>query len=314
MALQLRSRRLLILLVVGVGVVLLAVGYISLFLARPVGEGPAGPSVPQTSFEQIWTERPVLILGLGDSITAGLGAKSPAHSYFQRMIENPPDEFPEMQGICLASVLPNLTWKNLARSGSTSLHHEEIIQELEAVDDDRFGLVFFTTGGNDIIHNYGRSPPREGAMYGASLAEAEPWIAAFDIRLNEMLDNIDLMFPAGCEIYLADIYDPTDGVGDAPSVFLPDWPDGLAIHSAYNRILRQAANARENVFHVPLYQSFLGHGSHCRQFWRGTYDANDPYYWYYTNIEDPNNRGYDALRRVFLLEILEHSQLVSERS
>ena len=54
---------------------------------------------------------------------------------------------------------------------------------------------------------------------------------------------------------------------------------------------------------VPVHDAFLGHGIHCRQFWRKHFDWRDPHYWYFENIEDPNDRGYDALRRVFLREI-----------
>lgn len=92
------------------------------WFSTPVGKGPAGPAVPRAPFQAVWTARPVLLLGIGDSITAGFGA-SEGHSYFSRLIFNPPDEFPEMKGICLSSVLPNLTCRNLAVSGSTSLQH-----------------------------------------------------------------------------------------------------------------------------------------------------------------------------------------------
>jgi hypothetical protein len=98
-------------------------------------------------------------------------------------------------------------------------------------------------------------------------------------------------------------------VGDAPSVFLPDWPDGLAIHAEYNAATQRVASRRPQVHVVPLHATFLGHGSHCRQFWRKTYCSDDPHYWYYHNIEDPNDRGYDAIRRVFLRTILEQSRL-----
>jgi hypothetical protein len=161
-----------------------------------------------------------------------------------------------------------------------------------------------TTGGNDLIHNYGRSPPREGAMYGATLDQARPWIDGFNSRLVEMLDQLDEKFPGGCDIFLADIYDPTDGVGDAPSVYLPHWPDGLAIHREYNTVIYRVAGERKNVHVAPMYQEFLGHGSHCRQFWRATYRREDPHYWFYDNIEDPNDRGYDAIRRVVLNAIV----------
>ncbi|MCC6510536.1 MAG: SGNH/GDSL hydrolase family protein, partial [Pirellulaceae bacterium] len=239
------------------------------------------------------------------SITAGLGAKSPDHTFFNRLLRNPGDETDGMQGIALEHVLPILTSENLAISGSTSLTHLEVIsQRLKPAAEEVFGLVVMTTGGNDLIHNYGRSAPREGAMYGATMPQAEPWIANFKSRLEEMLDKITAAFPGGCAIYLADIYDPTDGVGDAPSVYLPHWPDGLAIHARYNEIIRGMAKTYQHVHIVPLHETFLGHGAHCRQFWRSTYRAEDPHYWFYDNIEDPNDRGYDAIRRVFLNKII----------
>lgn len=287
--------------------------YTRLFLLPPKGTGPAGPTVNRAAFENVWTQRSIQVLAIGDSITAGLGAESPSHSYVNRLIDNPPDEYEEMQGLCLNRVLPNLQWINIAVSGSNSLQHENYIADrLEPFDESSFGLVLITTGGNDLIHWYGRSQPSEGAMYGATTEVAEPWIASFSTRLSRMIEAITKLFPGGCEIYLADIYDPTDGVGDAPSIFLPEWEAGLAIHAEYNKIIRACAEQRDNVFHVPLYETFLGHGSHCSQFWRSTYDRQDPTNWFHTNIEDPNDRGYDAIRRVFLNTILENSCLISK--
>ena len=49
----------------------------------------------------------MLLLGLGDSVTAGFGVPSP-YSYFSRLVKNPDDEFEDMRGICLSAVLPNL--------------------------------------------------------------------------------------------------------------------------------------------------------------------------------------------------------------
>lgn len=303
-------RRLRLIVTIGVLLVGASVFYIQFFLTRPTGSGPAGPIVAAEPFSRTWTDRQVKVIGLGDSITAGLGADSPAHSFFNRLVRNPADEFDEMRDICLSAVLPNLSTENLAVSGSASDLHWEIVKErLPMHEPNVFGLIVLTTGGNDLIHSYGRMPPKECAMYGATLAQARPWIANFQQRLGEMLDAIDERFPGGCEIYLADIYDPTDGVGDAPSVYLPHWPDALAIHEQYNRAIGHCAQQRPNVHLAPLHETFLGHGSHCRQFWRPTYDANDPSYWYFDNIEDPNDRGYDAIRRVFLNTIVEHSKL-----
>ena len=226
------------------------------------------------------------------------------------MLQNPRDEFDDMQGVCLSKVIPNLESENFAISGSESSVHLDVIDDQVSIhDEDVYGIVLMTSGGNDLIHMYGRSPPRECAMYGATVEQAKPWIESFAQRLGKMLDELSLRFPGGCEIYLADIYDPTDGVGDAPSIFLPDWPDGLSIHASYNRTIRTVAEARSNVFVVPLHQAFLGHGSHCRQMWRDNYRKDDPHYWFYSNIEDPNDRGYDAIRRVFMNSLLENTKL-----
>src|SRR5690606_26091306 len=96
-------------------------------------------------------------------------------------------------------------------------------------------------------------------------------------------------------------------------IFLPRWNDGLAIHARYNEAIREVVAAHAHVHHVPLYKTFLGHGSHCRQFWRSTYQPEDPYYWFYSNVEDPNDRGYDAIRRVFLNTIIRESTLFAEQ-
>ncbi|MGY8767177.1 MAG: SGNH/GDSL hydrolase family protein [Pirellulales bacterium] len=296
---------------IGLVMIVCAVFYLYYFVARPIGSGPAGPTVAAADFSQIWTERSVRVIGIGDSVTAGFGADSTDHSYFNRMILNPGDEFSEMQNISLSSVLPNLISENISVSGSTSLDHIVTINEkLKPSNEEVFGLVVMTTGGNDIIHSYGRRPAEEGAMYGATVTEAEPWISGFRVRLNIMLDQITANFPGGCEIYLCDIYDPTDAVGDAPSLLLPDWPDGLAVHTKYNQVIRECAAKHPNVFLVPLHQTFLGHGSHCRQFWKQTYVFEDPTHWYYSNVEDPNDRGYDAIRRIFLNSIVKNSQLL----
>jgi lysophospholipase L1-like esterase len=290
----------------GLALLLLLAGlvYRHFWLARPVGRGPAGPPVPAGLFvERTWTERPVLLLGIGDSITAGFGASRPELSYFARLVTNPDDEFADMRGLCLSTVLPNLESANVSVSGSTSIQHVQVVEESPEQAADCLGLVVMTTGGNDLIHWYGRSSPREGAMYGATWQQAQPWIESFERRLNQMIDLIEEKFPGGCHIFLGDIYDPTDGAGDATSVFLPHWPDGLRIHAAYNGVIHRCAQQRDCVHLVPIYATFLGHGSHCRQFWRPHYRRADPHYWYAFNVEDPNDRGYDALRRIFLLEI-----------
>lgn len=297
------SRRILVVLLAGL--VLIAGMAAALFFrfARPAGSGPAGPGIDHNSFSAPWTTRPVLLVGLGDSVTAGFGARK-GYSYFDQVAKNPADEFAGMNGICLASVFANFHSTNLSVSGSTS---SEVLQRqlnlLPTNAPDVFGLVVMTTGGNDVIHNYGRTPPREEAMYGATLDEAKPWVENFSRRLESTVTQIQSRFPGGCEIFLANIFDPTDGVGDAERAGLPAWKDSVSILDAYNSAIRHSAEVHPQVHVVDIHQAFLGHGIHCAQFWSAHFDWSDPHYWYFFNLEDPNERGYDVIRRLYLLEM-----------
>ena len=140
-------------------------------------------------------------------------------------------------------------------------------------------------------------------MYGATVEKARPWITNFAARLETIIMMTTNAFPGGCEIFLANIYDPTDGLGDLERAGLPPWPDGLKVHAEYNRIIGETAKKHPQVHLVDIHTAFLGHGIHCRQFWREDYKRNDPHYWFHVNLEDPNDRGYDALRRQFLNEM-----------
>jgi lysophospholipase L1-like esterase len=298
-----RHRRLVWLGAIGVLLIGAVLGYRFFWLGRPLGSGPAGPAVSREAFAKVWSDRKVVLLGFGDSVTAGYGA-TPGHSFFDRLVRNPPDEFPDMTDRNLSIVLPNLEAKNLALSGSTSLEHIDVLlPKIPAYDDETFGIVVLTTGGNDIIHNYGRTPPREGAMYGATLDQAQPWIANFEERLETMLNRIGKRFPGGCHFFLANIYDPTDEDGDTLNAGLPRWPEGLRVHQAYNDVIERCAKRRDDVELIDMYREFLGHGIHCRQFWHRYYRSADPTYWYFDNLEDPHDRGYDAIRRLLLIEM-----------
>lgn len=305
--LRTRHRRLRWLLVIGLALIATAGAYIEFNYHLPEGSGPAGPTIPEELFAKTWSTRRVLLLGLGDSVTAGFGSRS-GYSYFDRLAANPPDEWDDMRGRSLAAVLPNLTSRNMAVSGSNSLQHlQQIEEKLEKQPSDVFGLIVMTSGGNDLIHWYGRTPPQEGAMYGTSLAQSEPWIAAYGSRLDHMFALLQIRFPGGCRIFIADIYDPSDGRGHPESVGLPPWPDMLAVHGAYNAMLRSVATRNPCVRIVPMQAVFLGHGVHCRKFWMTHFRMHDPHYWFSSNLEDPNERGYDAIRRVFLSEIVKES-------
>lgn len=296
--------RLFALVVLGLAIIAAAAVYRHFRYGRPIGAGPAGPVVDRDQFSAIWSDRPVVLLGLGDSVTQGLGA-SPGMTYFGRILKNPASEFEDMNGIALSHVLPQTTARNLAISGTTSIECVDYqLPKLEIYDPSTFGVVVITTGGNDVIHNYGRTPPREGAMFGAKLSEISDWVPAYRHRLQTIADRVRQAFPGGCHIFIANIYDPTDGSGDINHAGLPSWPDGLQVLAAYNQVLQQFADDnRDDVTLIDIRKEFLGHGIHCTQFWHPHYRKSDPCYWYWDNLEDPNDRGYDAIRRLFLIEM-----------
>lgn len=299
-----KYRRLLALVSFGVLFLLAVATWIHFRFARPVGSGPAGPAVARESFAKPWGDRKVFLLGLGDSVTQGLGATTGGRSYFQRLVRNPDDEFADMQGLSLSTVLPNLEVQNLAISGTTSIECVDYqLPKLKPQDEQTFGIVVMTTGGNDVIHNYGRTPPREGAMYGAKLEQIEEWLPNFRDRLEQIAARVRTAFPGGCHIFIANIYDPTDGDGDIIYAGLPAWPDGVQVLQAWNKVLSDFADQHDDVTLVDMRGGFLGHGIHCTQFWHHAYQKADPTYWYWDNLEDPNDRGYDALRRMFLIEM-----------
>src|SRR5262245_31053684 len=135
-----RRRRLFILVAVGLILIGSAAAYVEFHFHLPEGEGPAGPVVPAKPFERPWTERKILLLGVGDSVTAGFGATR-GRSYFDRLVANSSDEFEDMRGRSLSTVLPNLTTRNLALSGSNSLEHvRHIAEKLETQPADVFGV------------------------------------------------------------------------------------------------------------------------------------------------------------------------------
>jgi len=285
--------------------VVVAVGVLVAWSVRmplAMGSGPAGPVVERAAFNTKWSDRPVVVLALGDSISTGFGADA-GLGYFDLLLENHEGEHPAMRGIDLRSVYPNLTRRDFAANSTRSQQHESVIAALP-VEDDAFGIVCITTGGIDLIHRYGMASPSEGAMYGATLEQARPWVRGFEQRLLRMVELLRTKFPAGCAVFLATIYDPTDGVGDienAPTfVPLPRWPAGLGILRRYNRAIRRVAAELPHVHLVNVHRTMLGHGIHCDDESAAYYDADDPHYWYYRNLEDPNQRGHDAIRRTFL--------------
>lgn len=114
--------------VAGLALIAVVAGYIEFHFHLPEGTGPAGSAVSLEPFQQIWTLRKILLLGVGDSVTAGFGARR-GYGYFDRLLANPVDELEDMRGRSLTQILPNVTARNMAVSGSNSLQHLNTMSE-----------------------------------------------------------------------------------------------------------------------------------------------------------------------------------------
>jgi lysophospholipase L1-like esterase len=271
---------------------------------HPAGSGPAGPTVAVEAFQKTWSTNQFVLVGIGDSVTAGFGA-SARHGYFELLLQNDDAKYPDMQGRDLRHVLPDITFQNRSVSYTVSEEHLDQLPGVKSYPPSVHGIVVITTGGNDLIHDYGRSAPRDGAMYGCTYEQALQWKDNFRVRLKAILNGLIRKFPGGCEVFLANIYDPTDGVGDIEHahIALPAWPDGLKVLPLFNDIIGQTCHSYTHVHLVDFHAAFLGHGIHCADRHNENYRKEDPYYWYFDNLEDPNDRGYDAIRRLFLIEM-----------
>jgi lysophospholipase L1-like esterase len=271
---------------------------------RPIGTGPAGPVVPAEPFRSIWSQEEVYLLGIGDSITRGYGAPKP-QTYFELLRQNLNEEYPDMAGRDLSSVFPNLQARNFAVDYTVSQEHIDYqLVKIPRFEPNVRGIIVITSGGNDLIHDYGRTPPRDGAMYGCTYKQAIPWCENLKSRLETLLLGVMEKFPGGCEIFLANIFDPTDGVSDPQTVGMARWPDSSKVLALANQKIAELCEQYPNVHLVDIHSAFLGHGIHCDQFRHKHYRKEDPHFWYAPIFEDPNPRGHDAIRRLFLLEMI----------
>ena len=289
-----------------IGVIFLGVWYL-LFgrFHHASGNGPAGPPLAPGAFVKPWSTNQFVLIGLGDSVTAGYGA-TPHHSYFELLQNNDDQLDPILKSCDLRHVLPNLTVRNYAVSYTVSAEHlRDQVPHVKRQPPHVRGIVVLTTGGNDLIHDYGRGLARDGALYGCRYDQAVVWKENFRMRLHSILDGVIAQFPGGCDIFLANIYDPTDAVGDIEhaNLLLPAWPDGMKVLPLFNQVIAEACRRYPNVHLVDFYSEFLGHGIHCSNWLNPHYRKADPHYWYFDNLEDPNDRGYDAIRRLFLNEM-----------
>ena len=230
---------------------------------------------------------------LGDSISAGVGATLPSSlGYAALLHRNSAGSWPQQRDLDLTTLRPQLRFRSLAESGFTSA---EVLQRLRS----RVGevlrepplepaIVVMTAGGNDLKNalweqGLAAMDNLHGMLAGAPLAQTLRNLT----RIVRILQHPQL-FPHGVSIYLANVYDPSDGTETATlpwgTVVLPGL--AAALQTWHRRYADLCASA--GVHLIDALQAFRGHGI-----------AAGPGQSWMRDWLHPNDRGHHELRRLF---------------
>ena len=246
---------------------------------------------PLASSAQPLAPVPTRLVFLGDSISAGWGALD---SYGNIDLSR-----------CYARMLysdfqqsfPGTAYVNVAVSGSETddILHSQLPKTLPIGVGHSYPVrgrtvVAMTIGGNDVKNAFARvqDPRRAVELIVANLSQ----IVAF------LQDPAH--FPDGTDIYLATVYDVTDGVDtlDAclPGLVAPGLADAIKnLNSAY-----AAFAQRTGITLVDAGGAFYGHGFHYDDPHAPYFCPDDPTLW--LSLRDcihPNNLGHVVLRQLF---------------
>jgi len=205
----------------------------------------------------------LVIVGLGDSLTEGIGDEEELGGYFGRLVTKISDE--EMIG--------DVKSDNFGKSGHRSeqllerLQQEEIREALKKAD-----IVTVTIGGNNIV-----KVVREHLLH-LEMKPFEKEQKQYEEDLQKIVKEIETLNP-DVHILLGGVYNPLDMVSEEEAEF-------TEIIQAWNETIQQIADQKNRSF-VPLEN--LGEG------------PVDSYY--STDYFHPNSIGYETIADRFHHEI-----------
>jgi lysophospholipase L1-like esterase len=236
---------------------------------------------------------PARLIYLGDSITDGSGASNGNLQYTALLQDNAP-KWSGFDEVDLSSTYPDgLDVIDVARGGATT--STMYSQQLSALENQLSfpasgeTIVVFTIGGNDLQ------------------AALNPLANAAQI-VNDTIDNMrDIIdwfqdpsrFPDGVFIYATNVYEPSDGTGQADECFFGyDFESRMPELERYNEEF--GAMGEELGFAaIDLRGQFLGHGWNFDEDGIDAYDTEDPSRWMEDDCIHPNDRGHHEVRRLF---------------
>ncbi len=272
------------------------------FLCACAGDGRGKPP----SFDEV--ERLVLV---GDNLAQNPTSKT---SYPALLLANDDALFPDFAGKDLAHALPGLDVVRLDRGGDS---YRAVADNLESLCTCFYAceercLSIMDSSATLLIVQLGVNDLASGALQLINdddlRADPTPLIEEVRAAVRKVLawtQRSDL-FPRPPLVYVVNIYDPSDGVGDIPQLAaeilpLPSGADEvtpeqvLTLVQTFDTLLHEEAE-RIGATVVDVRTPFLGHGLHHDDVETPSYDAEDPTRWI-RGFLDPNLRGAHELRR-----------------
>lgn len=258
--------------------------------AAAIAEAPSEDRVG--TYAHTLPNSPSTVVFLGDSITAGAGAQGGDNSYASLLVNNSSD-WPDWDGIDLATRFPGIGVIDVSKGGAWTgtVLGEQLAQFEEQVTLPFTGeaLVVLTVGGNDL-QSVLLDPSGVDERVAKTVAN---WRETAEYFLDAQ------RFPDGATVLMANVYEPTDAVGQAAGCFYGLNISSLlpSLHEANTQLRGLAEDVGFSA--LDLRGTFLGHGFHHSNAASAHYDADDPSLWLANDCIHPNPRGHHEVRALF---------------
>ena len=244
------------------------------------------------SYAHTLPESPSTVIFLGDSITAGAGAPSDDEGYARLLVDNI-SAWPDWDGIDLATRYPGIDVVDVSQGGAwtgTVLNDQlNRFEEQVTLPFEGEALVVITVGGNDL----------QSVLLNPSSVEerVEKTVGNWREMAEYFLD--EQRFPDGSTVLMANVYEPTDAVGQFETCFYGLNISSLlpSLHDANTQLRGLAEEMGFSV--LDMRGSFLGHGFYYSDHTTAYYNEDDPSLWLANDCIHPNPRGHHEIRAMF---------------
>ncbi|PIC62977.1 GDSL family lipase [Sporosarcina sp. P13] len=204
------------------------------------------------------------VLGLGDSLTQGVGDERKEGGYFGRLTT----DMEQWKGVMDVEAI------NLAKRGRRS---DQLLEQLEDPNVQeaivQADYIVFTIGGNDLMKVV------KGNFMKMKLSDFYKELGKFEGRMDELFEILRLYNPSA-PIIVAGLYNPFSVLTDEVQEFdeiIEDW----------NRSLEERAQRDGTACFVPVEDLFHSNTNLV----------------YHTDFFHPNSKGYDQMEERFVEEI-----------